>query len=121
MTKLMRGLAMIAALLAAGWLASPALAEKPAQPKKAGVLHVYGKLTRSSSARTASSRPSGICTAHEFDRGLIAHSRYLHEVPARQEGRGRRGQEREGPVAIFHERLGQSSERRMTKPRESTS
>src|SRR5262245_15445442 len=71
MTKLMRGLAMIAALLAAGWLASPALAEKPAQPKKAGVLHVYGNADTKLFSEDGIKRAESAMHGAQFEGGMM--------------------------------------------------
>src|SRR5262245_44524319 len=71
MTKLMRGLAMIAALLAAGWLASPALAEKPAQPKKAGVLHVYGNADTKLFSEDGIKRAESAMHSAQFEGGMM--------------------------------------------------
>jgi uncharacterized protein len=81
MTKLMRGLAMFAALLAAGLIAAPALAEKPAQ-KKAGVLHVYGNADTKLFSENGIKQAESILQGTQFDHGLVVTVDTYTEVPA---------------------------------------
>jgi uncharacterized protein len=81
MTKLIRGLAMLAALLAAGWLASPALAEKPAA-KKAGVLHVYGNADTKLFSDDGIKRAESSMHGAQFEGGMMLTVDTYHEVPA---------------------------------------
>jgi uncharacterized protein len=76
-------------------LASPALAEKPAQPKKAGVLHVYGNADTKLFSEDGIKQAESILQSIQFDHGLIVTVDTYPEVPAnkRAEADAARGSE----------------------------
>jgi hypothetical protein len=82
MTKLMRGLAMIAALLlTAEFLAAPALAEsKPG--KKAGILHVYGNADTKLFSEDGIKRAESAMHSTLFEGGMMLTVDTYPEVPA---------------------------------------
>ena len=70
MTKLMRGLAMIAALLTAGCWWPPASAEsKPG--KKAGILHVYGNADTKLFSEDGIKRAESAMHSAQFEGGMM--------------------------------------------------
>jgi hypothetical protein len=82
MTKLMRGLAMIAALLLAGMLAAPVSAESKPVGKKPGVLHVYGNGDTKMFSDNAIKQAQNMMHETQFDHGLVVTVDTYLEVPA---------------------------------------
>jgi uncharacterized protein len=71
MTKLTTVRAMLAALLAGGLFALPAFAESKPQPKKAGVLHVYGNADTKLFSEDGIKRAESSMRGTQFEGGMM--------------------------------------------------